>query len=240
MPAPPRRFDLYTPELGCLLLAVVLAGMCLLPLLFVEAMADALRKLHLSGTVALLTMLGIFLGGAINIPLYRVDRDEEQPVSRGYYLHGYGWIPLPRNQRQTLVAVNLGGCVIPVALALWEVRFILDATPQARYALVVAVAINVVACYWLARPIAGIGIALPAFVPPLLAVGAAWLLLGKDEFDLVRAPVAFVAGVAGPLVGADLLHLRQFERLSTGLLSIGGAGTFDGIVMSGLLAAFLA
>jgi uncharacterized membrane protein len=240
MPQPPRRIDLYTPELGCLLLAIVMAGMCLLPLLFVEAAADALRKLHLSGPAALLTMLGIFLGGAINVPLYRVDRDEEQPVSRGYFLHGYGWIPLPRDRRQTIVAVNVGGCIIPVSLALWEIHFIMDATPQARSGLIVAVAINVLACYWLARPIAGIGIALPAFVAPLLAVGAAWLLLGKDEFDLVRAPVAFVAGVAGPLIGADLLHLRQFGRLSTGILSIGGAGTFDGIVMSGLLAAFLA
>lgn len=240
MPAPPRRLDLYTPELGCLMLVVVLAGLCLLPLMFVEAMADALRKLHLSGPMAVLTMLGIFLGGAINIPLYRVDRGEQQPVSRGYYLHGYGWIPLPRSEQQTIVAVNLGGCLIPVALALWEIRFILAETPQARTALIVAGAINILACYWLARPISGIGIALPAFVPPLLAVGTAWLLLGRDEFDLVRAPVAFVAGVAGPLIGADLLHLRRFGQLSTGLLSIGGAGTFDGIVLSGLLAAFLA
>ena len=54
-----------------------------------------------------------------------------------------------------------------------------------------------------------------------------------------RAPVAFVAGVLGPLVGADLLHLKDIGRISTGLLSIGGAGTFDGIVLSGLLAAIL-
>jgi uncharacterized membrane protein len=77
-------------------------------------------------------------------------------------------------------------------------------------------------------------------VPPLVAVGMAWLMLGGDHSSELRAPVAFVAGVAGPLVGADLMNLRQFERLSTGLVSIGGAGTFDGIVISGLAAAFFA
>jgi len=52
-------------------------------------------------------------------------------------------------------------------------------------------------------------------------------------------PVAFVAGVTGPLVGADLLHLRDIERMATGMVSIGGAGTFDGILLTGILALYL-
>ena len=51
---------------------------------------------------------------------------------------------------------------------------------------------------------------------------------------------AFTAGVAGPLVGADLLHLRDLARTPVGIMSIGGAGTFDGIILSGVLAALLA
>ena len=54
------------------------------------------------------------------------------------------------------------------------------------------------------------------------------------------APVAYIAGVAGPLIGADLLHLKDIEESATGVASIGGAGTFDGIVLSGIVAAFLA
>jgi uncharacterized membrane protein len=46
--------------------------------------------------------------------------------------------------------------------------------------------------------------------------------------------------VLGPLIGADLLHLRDIEELETGIASIGGAGTFDGIVLSGIVAAYLA
>ena len=53
-------------------------------------------------------------------------------------------------------------------------------------------------------------------------------------------PIAFIAGVLGPLIGADLMHLRDIKRIATGIASIGGAGTFDGIVLSGLMAAFLA
>jgi uncharacterized membrane protein len=54
------------------------------------------------------------------------------------------------------------------------------------------------------------------------------------------APVAYIAGVAGPLIGADLLHLREIEQSATGIASIGGAGTFDGLVLSGIVAAYLA
>jgi uncharacterized membrane protein len=35
------------------------------------------------------------------------------------------------------------------------------------------------------------------------------------------------------------LHLRQAERMDTGIVSIGGAGTFDGILLSGIVALYL-
>jgi uncharacterized membrane protein len=95
-------------------------------------------------------------------------------------------------------------------------------------------------CYRLATPVAGVGIAIPAFVAPLAAVAIAWLLLGGTQFGEVRAPVALVAGVLGPLVGANLLHLRDVPKMATAVVSIGGAGTFDGIVLSIILAALLA
>jgi uncharacterized membrane protein len=93
----------------------------------------------------------------------------------------------------------------------------------------------VLACYLVARPVAGLGIAMPGFVSPIISAGLA-LLLSSD----MAPPIAFVAGVLGPLVGADLLHLKDIEASGTGVLSIGGAGTFDGIVLSGIVAAYLA
>ncbi len=76
---------------------------------------------------------------------------------------------------------------------------------------------------------------LPGFVAPGVALAAA-LLLAPDQ----APPIAFVAGVLGPLVGADLLHLRDIEQCGPGVMSIGGAGTFDGIVLSWIVAAYLA
>ena len=76
---------------------------------------------------------------------------------------------------------------------------------------------------------------MPGFVSPLVAAGLAMLLAPTE------APaVAFIAGVVGPLVGADLLHLREITKNAVGVASIGGAGTFDGIVLSGIVAAYLA
>ena len=76
---------------------------------------------------------------------------------------------------------------------------------------------------------------MPALVPAAIACAVA--LTTAPRF---ATPVAFVAGVAGPLVGADLLHLRDIERIESGMVSIGGAGTFDGILLSGILALYLA
>lgn len=239
MPSRQHLFNPYTPQFGCLCLILALCSLCLLPLIVLDFMEQALKNLHITGPLASLIIFGIIIGSLINLPLYRINRDERQPVMRGYMVPGLGWVPLPRDEQQTIVAVNVGGCLIPAALAIYEARIVAD-VPQARVALLVAVAVNIAVCFWLARPIRGVGIAIPAFLPPLLAVGSAWLLLGSEPTSELRAPVAYIAGVAGPLIGADLLNLRRFESLHTGILSIGGAGTFDGIVISSLMAAFFA
>jgi len=102
-------------------------------------------------------------------------------------------------------------------------------------ALVVAVMLNAGVCYLVARPVRGVGILMPGLVPPLVAASSAWLLAPEHA-----TPVAFVAGTLGSLVGADLLHLREVRLLDSGLISIGGAGTFDGILLSGIVALYLA
>lgn len=45
--------------------------------------------------------------------------------------------------------------------------------------------------------------------------------------------IAYIGGTLGVLIGADLLRLDAVRKL-------GGAGTFDGIFLSGLVAALLA
>ena len=42
----------------------------------------------------------------------------------------------------------------------------------------------------------------------------------------------------GVLIGADLLNLHRIRRFQ-GMISIGGAGLFDGIFLVGIVAVFL-
>ena len=77
--------------------------------------------------------------------------------------------------------------------------------------LFVACMANIMVCYLMARPVPGIGILMPAFISPLVAVGVTWIVCGlfAPVGATNLAPIAFTAGVAGPLVGADLLHLKR-------------------------------
>lgn len=207
----------------------------LLPLFFAELMAVSLAKLHLAPSTALLLVAAIIVGGLINIPVKRIPRSTALATHPFATFGILDWWPEMRRLRtETVIAVNLGGCVIPAALALYE-TLLVGREPSLLVTVAIASSINVVACYFLARPVSGIGIALPALVPALISAGTA-LLLAPDQ----APPVAYVAGVAGPLIGADLLHLKDIRQAQSGILSIGGAGTFDGIVLSGVIAAYLA
>ncbi|MGE3803855.1 MAG: DUF1614 domain-containing protein [Gemmataceae bacterium] len=232
----------YVPLLGCLTLALVVLFLCLLPFFLVELMQRALEKLHLSPGMAFAMVMGIFVGGLFNIPIYHIPRVEEQTIEP---ISVYGALvrspqQVRRVRRDTIIAINVGGAIVPMGLLIYLLIHLIQdgGWPLAAFAL--AGSANIAICYFAARPIGGIGIFLPGYVAPLVAVVATWILLPGGEYESVRAPVAFCAGVLGPLVGADALHLRDILRVPVGMLSIGGAGTFDGIVLAGVLAAFLA
>lgn len=216
--------------LAALLLAV------LLPVLFAELMITSLGKLYLSDTAALLLVVAVFIGSAVNIPVRRIRRSDALDIHPLAAYGVFGFWPLPeRVSMDMVIAVNLGGCVIPVGLAFYELLQLAAYDPALLVAAGIASAVSIMVCFSLARPVPGLGIVLPSLVPALLSAGLALLLAPH-----LAPPVAFIAGVAGPLVGADLLHLRKIEQIQSGIVSIGGAGTFDGIVLSGILAAYLA
>jgi uncharacterized membrane protein len=52
--------------------------------------------------------------------------------------------------------------------------------------------------------------------------------------------LAYIGGSLGTLVGADLLNLGRVQGLGAPMVSIGGAGTFDGIFLTGVLAVLIA
>jgi len=80
-----------------------------------------------------------------------------------------------------------------------------------------------------------IGIGMPVFIAPVVAVITAVLLEPANA-----APLAFSSGVLGVLLGADILHLADIRAMGVRVASIGGAGTFDGIFLTGIIAVLLA
>jgi uncharacterized membrane protein len=75
----------------------------------------------------------------------------------------------------------------------------------------------------------------PIFVPAIASALVAMLLSFRRA-----APLAYIGGSLGALVGADLLNLDRVQGLSAPVVSIGGAGTFDGVFLTGILAVLLA
>ena len=221
---------------GCLSLILVAALAILFPLFLADAMTSALGKLGLSPALSILVVISMFIGGAINVPVRKIPRVmslDAAPLGLfGAQRLFPGWF---RQSSYTIIAINAGGCIIPCLIVAYELHRIAAHGPAALALTAASVAINVAVCHWVARPVANIGIVLTPIIPALVAAACACIFI-RD----FAPPVAFVAGVLGPLLGADLLNLRRIGRVSTGIMSIGGAGTFDGIVLSGLVATLLA
>ena len=222
---------------GCLSLAFVFIFAVLFPFILAGAVLEALAELGLSEGASLLAIFGVMGGSLINIPLKKIPRGEtiERMPVQLFGLRRF-FPRFVRRERYTIIAVNVGGCLVPCSLAIYElVRIGATRGSSGLLLAFVAVGVNTLLCYLTARPVPRVGIAMVPFVPALVAALSAVLLL--PDF---APPLAFAAGVLGPVIGGDLLHLRDISKLGTGMASIGGAGTFDGIVLSGLVATLLA
>ncbi len=183
-------------------------------------------------------------GSSVNIPLTTLESREPVKVIREVRFFGVTW-RVPRVEmgvRRTFVMLNVGGCVVPVLISLY---LLLVGIPGASvdlfssYVDVFVVFFGVVfSTYRSSRLIEGLGIATPMLGPPLATV---LCVVGLSLFRVVSCPsqVAYVGGTLGALVGADLLNLGRIRSLGAGVVSIGGAGSFDGIYLTGLFSVVL-
>lgn len=99
---------------------------------------------------------------------------------------------------------------------------------------VLGTAIVSIISYLFSRTIPGLGVGMPIFAAPITAAAAAIAINPEHS-----ASLAYISGTIGVLIGADLLRLKDIRRIGAPLASIGGAGTFDGIFVTGLVAVLL-
>jgi uncharacterized membrane protein len=173
---------------------------------------------------ALTVFLLILIGSLVNIPLYE---REGRTIVREYNF--FGIIYHVKERSRITLAVNLGGCVFPAILAI-KLLFELPLIPWA-----ISFVISSAVIYLYARPVRGVGIAVPMLIPPVFSVIMSFLVLSSFGYPVTLLPkFAYSTGVLAALFGADILHLKDIERIGSGVVSIGGAGTFDGIFLTGV------
>jgi uncharacterized membrane protein len=200
----------------------------LIAMLEVGIIESAYQKLGMSHrAVTLLLLLSIF-GSYINIPIATIS---SPPVVHHYNVYNLNYIPgLVPIPGDTIIAVNLGGAVIPVFLSAYLLMRVGGIAPALVATILVALLVH-----HFSRVVPGAGIAVPTFIPGFAAAILAVLLTREQQ-----PVVAYVAGTIGCLVGADVLNLALVAHLNAPMASIGGAGTFDGVFVSGIIAVLLA
>ncbi len=225
-PASHNYFPLSSPFI------VALAVALLLVVAFVElrALTYAYRQMGIDRRWVLALLLVSLAGSYVNVPVAELPAGY---VHSGEIITAFGVqyvVPFVERVPRTIIAVNLGGGLIPAALSLY-----LLVVNRLWVRGVLAVAVVAAAAHAMARPVPGLGIAEPIFVPPIVAAVAALILSRRHP-----GPLAYAGGSLGTLIGADLLNLDQIQGLGAPVASIGGAGTFDGVFLSGILGVLLA
>jgi uncharacterized membrane protein len=210
----------------------ILVGVFLLLLIFIQLgiLRYAYMRLGLSSGGALLLLLGSLIGSYFNIPIAQLPGQQAEAGQEITFFGMQYVIPVLVDWPGTIIAVNVGGAVIPTVMSFYLIT---------RYQLLakgaIAIACIAAVCYSLAQPVAGLGIALPIFVPVITTAIVA-LVLSRER----AAPLAYAGGSLGTLIGADQLNLDNIQGLGAPMMSIGGAGTFDGIFLNAVLAVLIA
>lgn len=190
----------------------------------------AFEKLGLSPSAAFTLLFVSLFGSAINLPLFSIKSEtSDQPLPQPL------WQLLRQRhlvfQGKTVIAINVGGCLIPVA---FSVYLFMNTEISLVNTLLAIIFVSTIS-HITSRPVQGLGIGMPIFVAPLSAALVAIVIDPQNS-----APLAYVSGTIGVLIGADLMRLKDIRHLGTPLASIGGAGTFDGIFITGIVAVLLA
>jgi uncharacterized membrane protein len=215
------------PAFFFILVAIFFFVFILLPL---GLLRYAYEQLGVSPGTAVFLLFASLIGSYINIPIAVISK---KSVMASQTIDFFGMryqVPAATDWGGTVLAVNIGGALIPVIMSVYLlIRW------QLWWEGLVATGIVAAVCYWLSTPLPGLGIAIPTFAPAIATTIVALLLSRKSA-----APLAYIAGSLGTLIGADLLNLDKIAELNAPVASIGGAGTFDGIFLTGIVAVLIA
>jgi uncharacterized membrane protein len=214
----------YTILFGILFLILIF--------LFIGVTEAVFQQIGFSKLELTLILIGTMLGSFVNIPIYRISKRRrivEYEEIRAFWVT-YRIPRIGLRETHTTIAVNLGGAIIPVLVSVYLILIHFNILAQ----IFAGVVITSIIVHLVARRVEGVGIVTPAFIPPLAAAIVALLLSASEP-----AIVAYVSGSLGALIGADLTNLKGIGKMGETVASIGGAGTFDGIFLTGVIAVLI-
>jgi len=227
------RRTVYFPHSFSVFAFLLLILVLVMALIFLGTIGVAFREVGFSTTTTALILFATLMGSHVNIPVLKLKA--VVPIVKEEYVRFFGIVyRIPQveyGETVTVVAINVGGALMPLLVSLYLLWKMPSTILYALMGVVVVAAVT----HAVARPVKGVGIITPAFVPPLFAALIAYLL----PSGAIHV-VAYVAGVLGTLIGADLSNLHVIPRIGAPVASIGGAGTFDGVFWSGIIAVLLA
>ncbi|HLE97361.1 MAG TPA: DUF1614 domain-containing protein [Candidatus Thermoplasmatota archaeon] len=200
--------------LGAFIVALFVIALAVLALYILYGVLHrAFQRVGFTPGEAALILLGTMIGSAWNVPLW------PWPV-------GGGWI----------LTVNVGGAVVPVLVCVWLLRRV---PSMATAAMIGAVLVSLVT--YLVTSATPEGIVVPtylALLPPFAAAALSLTAFWREEDH--AAPLAYVSGTFGAIIGADVLRLPEFLAQAPpeagALASIGGGAVFDMVFLTGIVA----
>lgn len=220
----------YLPLALPFILAFFFLFALLVILIEIGILGYAYEKIGVNRRYVFILLFFSLIGSYVNIPVAELPAQE---VHSAEIVTFYGMqyvIPMVLDRPKTVVAVNVGGALIPALLSLY-----LMAKKRLFGRSLLGIFLVAAVSHYMAHPVPGVGIAEPTLIPPLVTAAVA-LLISRQY----APPLAYISGSLGTLIGADLFNLDKVRGLGAPVASIGGAGTFDGIFLTGIVAVLLA
>ncbi len=186
------------------------------------------RKLGFPPEYSVYFLFLSLLGSYVNIPVKKVRSRVTVMSSKVSDLFRSGYATSSLKAERITIAVNMEGAVIPLVMSVFL------STLVRLVDVLIGVLIVTILIHKIAKPVKGVGIAIHALLPPFLAVATS-LIISPYNAPLI----AYISGTLGCLIGIDILNLKKVPDLGMPVVSIGGAGTFDAIFLTGIISVLL-
>jgi len=213
----------------------------------VSIVAEAFSKLGLTPAQGGLMFIAILVGRSVDLPVFTSDRlvvvQKPRAMSFSMDEHGRPYIEEEASNevRKQTFSVNVGGVIMPLLLSItFLVMLHLDGKADGVYGWIAFAMVMVAGgCYAITRADPFTGLRVPLLMPALMTFLSVYFFVPQE----LRPVAAYVAGTMGTIMGGNLVPLltpRVRNSVGTPNVSIGGAGTFGGVFVAGILAVLLA